>query len=69
LWRWRSELKVEKKEYQKPTLERLVLIPRENVLAVCYQGTGSGSYLNPNCSLVSPSGCFLPGVLREPGVP
>jgi len=52
-------MKVEKKEYQKPTLERLVLIPRENVLAVCYNLTGSGSFGNPNCRLGSPNGCFL----------
>jgi len=61
-------MKVEKKEYQKPTLERLVLIPRENVLAVCFDLTGSGSYGAPTCDAGTPNGCFLTG-LKGPIVP
>jgi hypothetical protein len=57
---------VDKKEYRKPTLERLVLIPRENVLAVCNTGTGSGSYPNINCNLGG--GCYLLTV-EGPAVP
>ena len=61
-------MKVEKKEYQKPTLERLVLIPRENVLAVCANGTGTASFGNPTCNLGSGGGCFLSNILG-PTVP
>lgn len=61
-------MKVEKKEYQKPTLERLVLIPRENVLASCFNVSGSGSFGNPNCSQGSPNGCFTT-TLQGPIVP
>ena len=38
-----------KKQYQKPTLERMMLIPRENVLAACNRGTGTGPYPGLNC--------------------
>jgi len=61
-------MKVVKKEYQKPTLERLVLIPRENVLAVCYSTSASGSFGNPTCNLGSPNGCFL-NTAQGPVVP
>jgi hypothetical protein len=61
-------MKVDKKEYQKPVLERLVLIPSENVLAVCASGTGSGSFGNPTCNQGSPNGCFQTGV-QGPIVP
>ena len=39
----------EKKEYQKPVLERLVLIPKENVLAVCFDITGSTPWPDLAC--------------------
>ena len=48
----------EKKEYQKPVLERLVLIPKENVLAACHALTGSGDYFNGACFLGLGGGCF-----------
>jgi len=46
----------QKKEYQKPVLERLVLIPRENVLAACSTPgvSGSGPYPQINCQ----TSCF-----------
>jgi hypothetical protein len=44
-----------KKVYQKPILERVVLIPQENVLAICEQGTGTGQYPPP-----VPFPCFPP---------
>lgn len=39
----------EKKRYQKPTLERVVLIPEENVLAVCHDMSGTGVYPGQFC--------------------
>ena len=53
-------MKVEKKLYEKPTLERLVLIPSENVLAVCSAGTGTGSFGNDQCTIANP--CFTPTI-------
>ena len=58
----------EKKTYQKPTLERLVLIPRENVLAVCDTISGSGFFGNDTCAIGSPGGCFQSAV-QGPSVP
>jgi hypothetical protein len=46
-----------KKEYQKPILERLALIPRENVLAACADLTGSGDWTYPICDDPE-DGCF-----------
>jgi len=47
----------EKKEYQKPTLERLALIPRENVLADCFQPvTGSGDQFSLTIRIHAASG-------------
>ena len=57
-----------KKEYQKPVLERLVLIPKENVLAACHGLTGSGDFFNPNCFLGLGGGCFGTTVMG-PSVP
>jgi hypothetical protein len=37
----------EKKPYQKPTLTTVILIPEENVLAICEQGTATGEYNPP----------------------
>jgi hypothetical protein len=51
----------EKKEYQKPSLERLVLIPRENVLAACHSiVTGAGDQYNPSCQAGVGGGCYGP---------
>jgi hypothetical protein len=36
-----------KKYYRKPTLTAVVLVPEENVLSVCQDGTGTGRYPNP----------------------
>ena len=57
-----------KKEYQKPVLEKLVLIPRENVLAACHGITGSGDYFNTSCFLADLGGCYGPTLLG-PSVP
>ncbi len=39
-----------KRLYQKPVLERVVLVPAENVLAACHDiATGSGAYSSPVC--------------------
>lgn len=52
----------EKKRYQKPTLERVVLIPEENVLGVCHQGSGTGVYPGSElCSTVCPSSTKIVG--------
>lgn len=50
----------QKKVYQKPVLERVVLVPQENVLAVCHSVTGSNEYLNSSCQTVNP--CFGPSI-------
>jgi len=44
----------QKKEYQKPVVERLVLIPRENVLAACSVPgvSGSGPWPQVGCQSV-----------------
>lgn len=53
-----------KKLYQKPTLERVVLIPEENVLAVCMTFTGSGETNNiAGCQAPYPAGCEGPPTL------
>lgn len=45
-----------KKWYQKPILERVVLIPEENVLGVCHQGSGTGVYPGGSlCASICPS--------------
>jgi len=54
-----------KKEYQKPTLERLVLIPKENVLADCFSISGSG----PSTNLICANVCFNPLTLQSPMLP
>jgi hypothetical protein len=47
----------QKKAYQKPVLERVVLVPQENVLAVCHSVTGSGDITSPSCQA---SVCYYP---------
>jgi len=51
-----------KKEYQKPVLERLVLIPRENVLAVCSATSTSGIWPQTGCQ----SACFGSTIMGPP---
>jgi hypothetical protein len=53
----------QKKEYQKPVLERLVLIPRENVLAACSITAVSGSGPWPNGACTVAPMCFSAGVM------
>jgi hypothetical protein len=38
-----------KEKYQKPTLVSIQLIPGENVLAICHDGTGTGFYDQSFC--------------------
>lgn len=47
-----------KNSYRKPVLERVVLVPDENVLAACYDLSGSGAFGNPICSSGGSGGCF-----------
>jgi hypothetical protein len=59
----------EKKEYQKPTLERLALIPRENVLADCFQPvSGSGDQFSPICDWGLSGGCYAGKIVAPPSV-
>lgn len=51
----------EKKRYEKPILERVALIPRENVLAACYDLTGTGywgSHPFPDTCRVGATACL-----------
>jgi hypothetical protein len=54
----------QKKEYQKPVLERLVLIPRENVLAACSVPALSASGLWPQ--LGCQSACLGATIMGPP---
>lgn len=54
-----------RKAYRKPVLERVVLVPEENVLAVCYDLTGSGVFGNSLCQAGAGTGCF--GVTLDVG--
>ncbi len=50
-----------KKPYRKPSLKRVVLVPEENVLAVCYDVTGGLAWPNANpCYPPSPTPCSEP---------
>jgi hypothetical protein len=49
----------QKKPYRKPVLERVVLIPEENVLAVCATSqVGIGFYGNSICWAGAGGGCY-----------
>ncbi len=47
-----------KEKYQKPTLVSIQLIPGENVLGICQDGTGTGNYSLTNyCQYGDTFGC------------
>ena len=46
----------QRKIYQKPQLKRIVLVPEENVLVVCFI-TGAPATGNPLCQSAPPIGC------------
>jgi hypothetical protein len=45
------------KRYHKPTLTVVLLMPGENVLSICNQGTGTGQYPSEICSTGNSSSC------------
>lgn len=38
-----------KKNYQKPVVQRVAMIPHENVLTICHQGSLTGPYPDDPC--------------------
>ena len=61
-------MKEDRKPYQKPTLEKLVLVPRETVLADCQDGTGTNSSAwLPLCEQATTL-CYNPTKLQGPSL-
>ncbi len=48
----------QKEVYQKPVVLKVQLIPQENVLAACFEGSGSLVYMSLACQSGVLSACF-----------